>query len=119
MAPTVPIVDRNAMSMSANARFRQLQSLLGRETVPNKRIGAMGNAVVPALLALEQLGFEVIIQNSSVGQTIIAVRGEEEYFADDPVTVLGLIKLIEVRTWQWSVNDSELEKTMQKYRLGA
>lgn len=50
-------------------------------------------------------------------QTTTAIRGKEEYFADDPVTVLGLIKLIEVRTWQWSVSDSELSKTMQKYRL--
>ncbi len=85
--------------------------------MPEKRIGAMGNTVVPALLALEQLGFEVSIQNGSVGQRTIAVRGEEEYFAEDPVTVLGLIKLIELRSWQWSANDSELEKTVQKYRL--
>jgi len=35
--------------------------------VPEKKIGAMGNTVVPALLALEQLGFEVSIQNGSVG----------------------------------------------------
>ena len=85
--------------------------------MPDKRIGAMGNTVVPALLALEQLGFEVTVQNSSVGQTTIAVRGKEAYFADDPVAVLGLIKLIELRTWQWGATDSELEKTMHKYRL--
>jgi hypothetical protein len=85
--------------------------------VSDKRIGAMGNTVVPALLALEQLGFDVTVQNSSVGQNTVAVRGEEQYFAEDPVTVLGLIKLIELRTWQWGASDSELEKTLQKYRL--
>jgi hypothetical protein len=78
----------------------------------------MGNTVVPALLALEQLGFQVTVQNSSVGQTTSAVRGEEKYFATDPVTVLGLIKLIELRTWQWGASDSEVEKTLHKYRLG-
>lgn len=77
----------------------------------------MGDTVIPALLALEQLGFEVTISNRSVRQTTTAIRGQEEYFADDPVTVLGLIKLIEVRTWQTSVSDIELEKVMQKYRL--
>jgi hypothetical protein len=85
--------------------------------LPDKRIGAMGNTVVPALLALEQLGFEVTLQSSSGGQTTVAVRGEEEYFAEDPVTVLGLIKLIELRTWQWGATDSELEKTLRKYQL--
>ena len=85
--------------------------------MPNKRIGATGHTVIPALLALEQLGFEVTISNSSVRQTTTAIRGEEEYFADDPVTVLGLIKLIEVRTWQTSVSDTKLEKVMQEYRL--
>ena len=77
-------------------------------------IGAMGNTVIPALLALEQLGFEVTVQ----GQTTTAVRGEEKYFAGDPVTVLGLIKLIELRTWQWSASDSDVEKTLHRYRLG-
>jgi hypothetical protein len=86
--------------------------------VPDKSIAAAGNTVVPALLALEQLGFEVTIENRSTGQTTIAIRGEEKYSADDPVTVLGLIKLIEVRTWQWNASDLVLEKTAQKYRHG-
>ena len=84
----------------------------------DKMIGAMGNTVVPALLALEHLGFEVTVLNSSVGQTTSAFRGEEKYFAEDPVTVLGLIKLIELRTWQWVATDSEIEKTLLKCRLG-
>ena len=85
--------------------------------MPDKSIAAAGNTVVPALLALEGLGFEVTTQSSSVGETTIAVRGEEKYVAEDPVTVLGLIKLIELRTWQWSATDSEIEKTLHKCRL--
>ncbi len=86
--------------------------------MPDKTIGSMGNTVVPALLALEQLGFEVTVQNSSVGQTTCAVLGEEKYFAEDSVTVLGLVKLIELRTWQLGASDSEAEETLHKYGLG-
>jgi hypothetical protein len=89
----------------------------GGNPMPNKSIAAAGNTVVPALLALEGLGFEVTTQSSSVGETTIAVRAEEKYVAEDPVTVLGLIKLIELRTWQWGASDSEIEKTQHKYRL--
>jgi len=45
--------------------------------MPDKSIAAAGNTVVPALLALEGLGFEVTTKSSSVGETTIAVRGEE------------------------------------------
>jgi hypothetical protein len=86
--------------------------------VPNNRIGVAGNTIVPALIALEQLGYSVVTRNSSDGKVVIATRGEEEYSAEDPVAVLGLIKLIELRTWQWGASDSEVEKTMLKYHLG-
>lgn len=85
--------------------------------MPNKRIGSAGNTLVPALVALEQLGFSVVTHNSSAGQMVTAVRGEEEYFAEDPVAVLGLIKLIEVRSWQWGASDLEVEQTLHKYHL--
>jgi hypothetical protein len=88
-----------------------------RNIVLNKKIHAAGNTVVPALLALEQLGFDVVVHNNSTGQSVVAVRGGEQYAGDDPVAVLGLIKLIEVRTWAWRPADSEIDTTMRKYRL--
>jgi hypothetical protein len=92
-------------------------NLGGRNIVPNKRIAAAGNTVVPALLVLENLGFDVAVRSSSLGQTVVAVRGEEQYQGDDPVAVLGLIKLIEVRSWEWLPADSEIDNTTRKYRL--
>ena len=85
--------------------------------MPNKRIAAAGNTVVPALLALEHLGFDVVVHDSSPGQTVVAARGGEQYVGDDPLAVLGLIKLIEVRSWDWRPADSEFDNTMHKYRL--
>ena len=85
--------------------------------MPNRRIAAAGNTVVPALLALEHLGFDVNVHNSSTGQTVVAVRGGEEYMADDAVAVLGLVKLIEVRQWPWNATDEEIEAALRRYHL--
>jgi hypothetical protein len=57
--------------------------------MPNKRAAAAGNAVVPALLALEHLGFNITVRDSSSEPAVVAVREGEEYMADDPVAVLG------------------------------
>jgi len=86
--------------------------------VSQKRITAAGNTVVPALLALEQLGFQVDVRESSAGEIVVASRDNEEYVADDPVAVLGLIKLIELRQWTWKATNQEIDITRQKYRIG-
>lgn len=83
----------------------------------NQKIAAAGNTVVPALLVLSGLGFDVTVRTSSEGQWVVAVRGEEEFVADDPVTVLGLIKLVEVRTWNWRASDADIEAALVKYHL--
>ena len=81
-----------------------------------KRISTAGNTIVPAVRALEQLGFTVRVVQSPEAQ-VYASRGEEEYFAQDPETVLGLIKLVEVRSWDWGASEAELEDVMQRHPL--
>ncbi len=81
-----------------------------------KKLIAAGNTVVPALLTLEQLGFTITMEASS--DQCIAVRGEETFVADDPVTVLGLVKLVEKRSWNWRPSDEEIDQVLIKYRLG-
>ena len=83
-----------------------------------KTIDAAGNTVVPALLALEALGFDVVVETVGERQTCRAARGDERYSADDPVTVLGLIKLVEARGWDWHPDDQQLGQAMQRYGLG-
>ena len=41
------------------------------------------NTVVPALLALEEIGFLVLVDQMESGQFVIATRGGEQYLADD------------------------------------
>jgi hypothetical protein len=80
-----------------------------------KKIIAAGNTVVPAILELEHLGFA--ISAPARGEIFTATRGDETYSADDPVTVLGLVRLIELRNWEWGATDSEIESTLDKYGL--
>jgi hypothetical protein len=74
-------------------------------------IATAGNVVVPALLALEGLGFAV----ERRGALCRATRGDESYVAEDPIGVLGLVKLIEMRTWDWKATDAQIEAALKKY----
>ena len=74
--------------------------------------------MVPAILALEELGFSVSIEKVDTGEVVRATRGDEAYSADDPVAVLGLVKLVELRGWKWHAADADLERVMRQHRLG-
>jgi hypothetical protein len=76
-------------------------------------IATAGNVVVPALLVLEKLGFVV----ERRGSLCRASRQDEVYVAEDPVAVLGLVKLVEARTWDWKANDTEIDDVLKRYDL--
>ena len=80
------------------------------------RIATAGNTVVPALLTLERLGFTVTL-TAAPEALCVAKRGDDEYMADDPVAVLGLVKLVEVRGPEWRASDQEIDGTLRKYGL--
>jgi hypothetical protein len=83
-----------------------------------KQIASAGNTVVPALLALERLGFTVSVERDGPLEIFRATRGEESYLAGDPVGVLGLVRLVETRGWEWRAADAEIEEVMRRYALG-
>jgi hypothetical protein len=80
----------------------------------HQRIVQAGNTVVPALLAVELLGFAVEVS----GDNLIARRGPEEYLANDPAALLGLIRLVELRSWDWAASDSQIDETLRRYDMG-
>jgi hypothetical protein len=82
------------------------------------KLAAAGNTVVPALLALEELGFAVTVNPGPEGSRCSAKRGSDEYVADDPVTVLGLVKLAEMKGSGWRASDQDVDNTLRKYGLG-
>lgn len=80
----------------------------------DRRIVQAGNTVVPALLAIESLGFDIEVR----GDSVTARRDQDEYEAEDPVGLLGLIRLVEVRSWDWSASDAQIEEALRRYDMG-
>ena len=82
-----------------------------------KTITTAGNTVAPAILALEALGFVVQIDHTAAGDRCRATRNDETYSAADPVEVLGLVRLVEVRGWDWSASGEELDSVLRRHSL--
>jgi hypothetical protein len=86
----------------------------GMLPVMDRHIVQAGNTVVPALLAVESLGFVVEVS----GENVYARRGQEEYRAEDPVSLLGIIWLVELRSWDWEASDAQIDEVLRRYGLG-
>lgn len=73
-------------------------------------IAQAGNTVAPAILALEQIGLTV----TQSGDYLVAVLGNARFVADDPVALLGLVKLVELRR-PWAASDTELDDVLARF----
>ena len=49
------------------------------------------------------------------GSLVVATADNERFAADDPVTVLGLVKLIETRSWSWKASNEEITTTLGRF----
>jgi len=76
-------------------------------------ISQAGNTVVPAILALESLGLSVEVKSGLV----TASDGLRQFTAEDPVAVLGLVKLVETRSERWHASDGEIDDVIDRYGL--
>ncbi|MFI6998444.1 hypothetical protein [Nocardia sp. NPDC050175] len=75
------------------------------------KIAHGGNTLIPAILAIEAGGFRITEQ----GTLLVATDGTDTYVADDPVALLGLIKLVELRGWSWQASDDEVDTTLARF----
>src|SRR5262249_34852532 len=64
----------------------------------------------PAILALEDNGFTV----TQEADLIVARAGNTRFAAEDPVTVLGLVKLAETRR-PWRADDQEIDDVLGRF----
>lgn len=71
-----------------------------------------GNTIVPAILALEGTGYRV----SQDGARFIATDRNARFAAEDPVALLGLVRLAETRR-PWRVSDDEIDNVLGRFRL--
>lgn len=85
-------------------------SLHGR--VGPVEITSGSDTVVPAVLALKGLDLDV----SQDADRWVARLGDARFVADDPVTLLGLVKLAETRR-PWRATDSEVDDVLAEFDL--
>lgn len=71
-----------------------------------------GDTVIPAILALESNGFTV----TQEAGLIVARAGNTRFAAEDPVAVLGLVKLAETRR-PWRADDEEMDDVLGRFSL--
>ena len=81
----------------------------------HRRLVAAGNTLVPAVLALESLGFKLMNDSHSGVDLFRAIRGDEEFLAEDPLMLLGLVKMVEIRGWNWCASDVEVESAIHRF----
>lgn len=79
-------------------------------------IGAAGNVMVPAILALEARGFSVT-SHEREGSGWSARRGTLELVAEDPLLLLGLHAVVETRGRDWRASDDELADVFDRFAL--
>jgi hypothetical protein len=83
-----------------------------RVRVEGVEFSAAGDTVVPAILALRDLGFVVEKED----QGFVARLPNASFRADDPVAVLGLVKLAELRR-PWRATDNEIDDIIVEFGL--
>ncbi len=76
------------------------------------RVTNAGNTWAPSYTLLRQLGFQVTHVRDANGEPTGWVRAENQYCvltAEDPVVLLGLLKLVESRGAAWRPTGAEVD----------
>lgn len=83
------------------------------------RIVAAGNTIVPAYLVLLEKGYQVSrLRTDDEVETWLAIKAGEEFVADDPLMLLGLVSLYEIRQEVWPAPDGEIDAFMERFYGG-
>jgi len=75
------------------------------------QISSVANTMTPAYLAILSKGFTV----TAGGDLMVAEKGSHRFVAEEPVSLLGLIALVEVRGWEWQAHDDEIDAFMRDF----
>lgn len=67
--------------------------------------------LAPALSILQQLGYTVTREMHAERQ-YCAENDKYVFSADDPLTLLGLVKMYEIRGPNWQPNDEEVQRLL-------
>ena len=76
-------------------------------------ITSAGNAAAPAFALLKQLGFQVTHVRDASGRCTEWLQAERHdcvLRAEDPLALLGLVKLLECKGGQWRSSQQEIDE---------
>jgi hypothetical protein len=76
------------------------------------KLDASGNTVVPAILLIRQMGY-TFTWDKKKGYCHASKNGDT-FGAEDPLFILGLIKLFEMKGENWKATDGEIEEIMKE-----
>jgi hypothetical protein len=76
------------------------------------RLLAAGNTVIPAILLIRQMGYSLAIDKEK--GRCLAEKDGDSFEAEDPVMVLGLIKMFEIKGKNWKASDAEIEEILKE-----
>jgi hypothetical protein len=82
------------------------------------KVSDAGNVIIPAYLTLQDKGYvvEQIFDESVDGITVWrATKGIDEFNASDPLTLLGVVAMVEHRGEAWQADTEEALPFMNKY----
>lgn len=81
------------------------------------KLAAAGNTLVPAYLTLKELGYEVWRRTTETDQDEIwaAAKDGNEFTADNPLELLGLVTMGETRGEEWLATDTEIEGFLKRF----
>jgi hypothetical protein len=83
------------------------------------KIFAAGNVLVPAYLALENMGYRVTRRTAGAdeAETWTAAKDGNEFHADNPLELLGLVAMSETRGDDWLATDAEVEAFLKQFDM--
>ena len=74
------------------------------------------NVIVPAYLVLLAKGYDVSCERLTDEEELWVANGPLGRFsAEDPITLLGLVGVVETRGIDWPASDSEIERFIKKF----
>jgi hypothetical protein len=82
------------------------------------RLTDAANTIVPAYLALLQRGLSVCREPSAVtesGMLWVAEDAGHQFFAEDFVTLLGLVVMHQTRGPEWQASDDQIEQFIAEF----
>lgn len=79
------------------------------------KLASAGNVVVPAYLVLLAKGYAVEREAIDDREVWRASKGADEFIADSPLELLGVVVVSEERGADWQASDQEIQDFLRRF----